>query len=154
MIPAISPIFRQYEVHIGSVTIYPAIWQAIAIVILLFFLVITMAQVRRHFIEWSFHGAALGVLLGFILTLIIEGFFLVAGRTILTETLGWKNPPKPIAAVLGISRERLVDALETTGEISNIKAQEQTASYQSVVDLYSKLTPADSKKVKFAICTP
>ena len=35
---------------------------------------------------------------GMVLTVIIEGFFILSGRTIFTEILGMKNVPKPFGS--------------------------------------------------------
>ena len=70
-----------------------------------------MARMHRLFIHWSFKGAAGGVLMGFVLCLIIEGFFMVSGSTILTSALGWKNAPKPVQVVLDAGREHFTKVL-------------------------------------------
>ena len=76
-----------------------------------FLLLIMMASVRRHFLEWTVKGAGFGIVLGFLLALVVEGLFLVGGRTVLTETLGWKDAPKPVQKVLDASREKFVEVL-------------------------------------------
>lgn len=81
-------------------------WQVLAIVVLLFLLVFMMASVRRHFLEYSIRGAGFGVILGFVLAIVVEGILLVGGRTVLIQTFGWKNPPKPIEKALEAGRER------------------------------------------------
>jgi len=37
---------------------------------------------------------------GFLLALILEGFLLIGGKTILTSVLGLENPPAPISIAL------------------------------------------------------
>jgi hypothetical protein len=91
-------------------------WQVIAIILLIFLLVIVMASVRRHFLEFTVRGAGMGVLLGFLLALVIEGLLLVGGRTILITTLGWKNPPKPIAKGVDAIRGEFMKVLGDTDE--------------------------------------
>ena len=130
-----------------------ALWQVLAIVILLFFLVLTMASVRRHFLEWTVKGAGFGVLLGFVLALIIEGFLLVGGRTALTEVLGWKNAPKPVQVAIDQGRERLINVLGTQTEVPLIHATEYS-SVDEVVQGFQGLSSADSEKAKEFICTP
>src|SRR3972149_8249854 len=92
-------------------------WKAVAIVGLLFLLVLTLAQVRRHFIDWSIKGALFGIFIGFLLALFLEGFLIIGGKTALTEFLGWKNPPKPVADLVDMSREKIVDVMGVTDEI-------------------------------------
>jgi len=87
--------------------ISPTYLQAGIILALVFFLILAIAGMRRHYLNWSFQGATVGILLGFILALILEGFLLVSGGTFLTKTLGWKNAPKPVEGLLNQGRERL-----------------------------------------------
>jgi len=39
--------------------------------------------------------------------LILEGFLLVGGKTVLLDLLGWKNAPKPISIILDSGRNNL-----------------------------------------------
>ena len=103
--------FKTFSFKIGSLTISPNYLEAILIVLLIFFLVFAMARMHRLFIDWSFKGAAMGVLIGFFLTLVIEGFFVVGGSSVLTTVFGWKNPPKPIVNLLDAGRAQFVKVL-------------------------------------------
>lgn len=109
--------FKTFSFKIGSLTISPNYLEAILIVVLIFFLIIAMARMHRLFINWSFKGAGMGVLLGFILCLILEGFFVLGGSTILTSTLGWKNAPKPIQVALDSGREHFSKVLGAQTQI-------------------------------------
>ncbi len=84
---------------------------AVATIVLIFLLILTLAQIRRHYVNWSFKGAALGIFFGFILALILEGFLLIHGRTAITQIFGWKNAPKPINIVLDMGKEKLIQVL-------------------------------------------
>lgn len=86
-------------------------WQAAAIVFLVFLLILTLAQVRRHFIDWSFKGAGFGIFFGFLLAIILEGFLLINGKTALIQFLGWKNAPKPVSVALEAGRTELLKVL-------------------------------------------
>ncbi|MBX4205742.1 hypothetical protein KW795_00940 [Candidatus Microgenomates bacterium] len=103
----ISFISKSFSFKVGNFTISPNYLQAFLVLLLVFMLVFTMARMHHLFIRWSFKGAIVGVLIGFILALIVEGFFLVGGSTVLTATLGWKNAPKPIAKILDDNREKI-----------------------------------------------
>jgi hypothetical protein len=103
----IETVFKTFSFKIGGLTISPNYLQAILILLLIFMLVFTTARMHHLFIKWSFKGAAMGVLVGFVLALVVEGFFLVSGTTVLTATLGWKNAPKPISKILDESRTKL-----------------------------------------------
>ncbi len=97
--------------HVGGLTIAPSIWQAVAIVGLLFVLVLVMAYMSRSFMSWSLSGAGIGLFLGFLLALVLEGFLLIGGKTVITGLLGWKNAPAPVASILESGHTRLLDAL-------------------------------------------
>src|SRR3989344_3611937 len=99
------------DLNFGGISFSPSLLQAGAIVALVFLLLLSVAQLRRHFIDWSVKGALFGIFIGFFLALILEGFLIIGGRTALTELLGWKSPPKPIANVLDAGRAKLVDVL-------------------------------------------
>jgi hypothetical protein len=111
--------FETFSFKIGSLTISPNYMVATLIVFLIFFLILAMARMHRLFINWSFKGAAGGVLIGFLLCLIIEGFFMVSGSTILTSAFGWKNAPKPIQNVLDAGRSHFVKVLGASTEVCN-----------------------------------
>lgn len=112
LLPLVS---KSFDFKIGeNYIISPTYWQAIAIVFLLFVLVLTLAQFRRHMLDWSAKGAIFGVFFGFIFAVILEGFMLISGRSVLTELLGWRNAPKPVQNVLEVGRERLIKVLGTS----------------------------------------
>lgn len=84
---------------------------AVAVIVLVFLLILTLAQVRRHFVNWSLRGGVFGIFFGFLLALILEGFLLIGGRTVITELLGWRNAPKPISIALDAGRGKLIQVL-------------------------------------------
>lgn len=128
-------------------------WRALAIIGLIFLLVLTLAQVRRHFIDWSIKGALFGIFFGFLLALILEGFLIVGGRTALTEFLGWKNAPQPLQVAIDAGRAKLVDVLGITNEIPKSVAREDPTS-EDAVTLLQSLDPTEIMKVKSLICEP
>ncbi len=98
---------RLPQINIGTVRFQPELWQAGAIVFLLFLLVLTVAQMRRHYLNWSVRGATFGIFIGFMLALVLEGFLLLSGRTFLTTILGWKTAPMPIQDALSAGNDKL-----------------------------------------------
>ena len=104
---ALDTAFKTFNFKLGGFTLSPNYLQALLILLLIFLLIFTMARMHHLFIKWSFKGAVMGILIGFILALVVEGFFLVSGSTVLTTVLGWKNAPKPIAEILDDSRTKL-----------------------------------------------
>lgn len=147
------PDFLFKTVHsfqIGQLTFAPNVLTAGAIILLLFFLVLTMAQVRRHFMDWSAKGAFFGIFLGFLLALIIEGFFIVGGRTVLTTTLGWKNAPKPIQIALDQGKDKLREVLGVNSTIPNSSAM----SSEELINFFKGMDAKTLSQLKSAICTP
>jgi hypothetical protein len=140
-----------FEIPLGQYSFRPALWQAIAIVVLLFLLIITLASMRRHFITWSFKGAAFGLFFGFLLALILEGFLIIGGKTAITEMVGWKNAPKPLLVVLEAGRSKLVNVLGIADEIPTSNA-EGADNAGKVIDKFQSLSPADAGKVREMIC--
>ncbi len=102
---------RLPQINIGAVRFQPELWQAGAIIFLLFLLVLTMAQMRRHFLNWSFKGAWFGIFIGFVLALVLEGFLLLSGRTFLTTILGWKTAPTPLQDALTAGNDKLKEVI-------------------------------------------
>lgn len=95
----------------GGLVFSPNYLQAGAIVLCLFLLILTFGMLKHRYNHWTIKGILPGVAFGFFLALFIEAILLVSGRTILTELLGWKDPPKPVSNVLGASRESLQELI-------------------------------------------
>ena len=130
-----SFIGKTFSFNVGQLEIEPTYWQVAAIVFLLFALVWTLARLTHMYVAWSLGKSSVSMLFwGFLLTLILEGFLLIGGRTLLTEVLGWKNAPKPIGTALDIGRERLVDVLGVTEEIPQSMAKENSTSESVILD--------------------
>lgn len=146
-------ILPRFDYQIGKVSFAPSYLQAGAIVFLLFLLVLTFARLRRLYVHWSLKGAFSMIFLGFLLAIVIEGFMIIGGRTMFTEILGWKNPPKPISHALDLGREKLVDVLGITDEIPSSNAQEKV-SKEIIMEAIRNLSPNDSEEVKEVICNP
>lgn len=140
-----------FDFNFGNIQIPIPYWQAIAVVFLVFVLIVLMAKFRRHYVDWSLKGAVFGIFFGFLLALILEGFLVIGGRTALTSIIGWKNPPKAVANVLDMGRNKLVQVLGINTAIPSSFAQE-TVSVQTAIETLQKLNPADSKKVKAIYC--
>ncbi len=147
---AVNPGF---SFKIGKLIFAPTYIHAAAIVFLLFLLVLTLARVRRMYVDWSFKGAVAMLFLGFMLALVLEGFFIIGGRTALTETLGWKSAPKPIQTALDTGRGKLIDVLGVAEEIPLSEAKENT-TLQSVMENYQSLSPEEAASFKQMLCTP
>lgn len=143
---------KSFNFNIGSLNLSPTYISAGAIVFLLFLLVLTLAQVRRHLLNWSVKGGIFGILLGFLLALIFEGFLLVGGKTAITEVLGWKNAPKPIANVLDAGRAKLVKVLGVNSEIP--KSSAKYYSREEVIEGFQSLSPSEARSARDLICKP
>jgi hypothetical protein len=112
-----------------------------------------MANLRRHFLNWSIKGSIFGIFMGFILALILEGFLIIGGRTVLTEIVGWKNAPKPLVNLLDAGRERLVEVLGISDPIPDSFAVKQKDS-QDLLNEFRKLNVTEVQRVKSIICKP
>lgn len=153
MASTIQFLFKTFEINLGKISIPVPYWQAISIVVLLFLLVLTLAHVRKHYIDWSFKGGLAGIFFGFLLALFLEGFLIIGGRTAITSVLGWKNPPAPLAQALDAGRSKLIQVLGIQTQIPSSFAKENT-SVQGTIEIIQSLSPNDLKKVKSILCTP
>lgn len=149
----IGTLQKSFDLHIGGINMPFSYLQAGAIIFLIFFLVLSLAQLRRHYVDMSFKGAVFGIFFGFLLALFLEGFLIIGGRTAITEVLGWKNAPKPLSVALDAGREKLIKVLGITDKIPSSNAQEVT-SVDNAVSVLQSLNPADVKKVKALFCQP
>jgi len=145
---------KNINFKIGNLDISPTYWQAALIFFLIFLLVLTLARVRSLYLNWSLGKSAMAMLFwGFVLTIIFEGFFLIGGRTLFTEILGWKSAPKPISTALDIGRERLINVLGVTEEIPSSYASEEI-DISKLIDEINKLDADELEEVQSAVCAP
>jgi hypothetical protein len=139
---------------IGNLIIDATYWEAAVIVVLLFLLVFTFARMRYLYVHWSMGKHAFAMLFwGIVLTIIIEGFLMLTGRTIFTEILGLKNVPKPFSTFLNIGRNKLVSVLGEESEIPSSYAESKLNSDQ-MYSLYTKMDTTESQKLQNIICQP
>ncbi|MBI3397382.1 hypothetical protein HY045_02810, partial [Candidatus Woesebacteria bacterium] len=108
---SLNLLTKAINLNFGNFEFSPAYWEAGLIIFLVFLLVLSMAQFRRHLLDWSLKGAGFGIAFGFMLALVLEGFLLLSGKTALIEVLGWKNAPKPIVTVLDMGKAQLIKVL-------------------------------------------
>ena len=141
------------DLNLAGFSFSPSLIQAGVVVALVFLLLLSLAQFRRHMFGWGARGAVFGVFIGFFLALIFEGFLIIGGRTALTELLGWKDAPKPVANALDAGRAKLIDVLGIADEIPTSAASVNPTA-DDAVEVLQSLDPAEMKKVKNLICTP
>lgn len=153
MTDALRLLNQKLSFSLGSFRFAPSVFQAAAIIFLLFILILSLAQLRRHFIDWSIKGSIFGIFLGFILALVLEGFLILGGRTVLTEIIGWKNAPKPIVNILDAGRKKLVEVLGISYPIPSSFADAVKSSNEILND-FRKLDVNEAQKVKAIICKP
>lgn len=106
------------NLHIGKLVISSNIWQAAVIIILVFVLILVLAYMSRNFLEWSLSGFGIGLVIGFILAIVLEGFLLIGGKTVITGLLSWKTAPPVVANVLNSGHQRLLDVLNVPASCS------------------------------------
>ena len=147
-------VFKQtIDLNFGNFSFSPSYVQAAGIVFLLFLLVLTFARVRRLYVKWNLSSAGSMIFIGFVLALILEGFLILGGRTMLTEILGWKNAPKPIKNALVAGREKMVEVLGVTEEIPDSYAEGVPDLYDVVTEFQS-LNLEDAEEFRSMICVP
>jgi hypothetical protein len=146
-------LFNTFDLNLGKLSIPVPYWEAAAIILLLFLLVLTIANMRKHYVDWSLKGGVAGVFFGFLLALILEGFLIIGGRTALTGVLGWKNPPAPLAQVLDAGKSQLIKVLGVQTQIPSSYAKENS-TVQGALETIQSLNPKDLKSVKNILCTP
>lgn len=134
----VSSVFSNFSVA-------PTYIQAGAIIVLIFLLVLSLAQFRQHFVKWSMKGGLVGLFFGFLFTILLEGFLLLSGHTFLTSLLGWNNPPKPFSTALDLGKQKLTNVLGVT-------TQNPTAG--DTIILMQSLPPSEISKIKAIICQP
>lgn len=130
---------------VDQFSVAPVYIKAGAIIVLLFLLVISLAQFRHHFVKWSMKGGMIGLFFGFLFTVIIEGFLIINGNTFLTTILGWKNPPKPFKTAIELGKEKLTNVLGSSIEQSTVK---------DPITILQNMNPQEISKIKAIICTP
>jgi len=128
--------------------------QAVAIVFLLFLLILTLGQLRRRFVDWHFQGFLGGIIFGFVIGLILEGFLLISGKTVVTSLLGWKNAPEPITKSLDIGREKLVDVLGAQEESGSECKSSEKVTIGGIMEEYNQLSASEADSLKSIVCTP
>ena len=145
---------KGFQFNLGNLEISTSYVQAGLLIFLLFLLVLSLAQFRRHLLTWSIKGALFGVFFGFLLALIFEGFLIIGGKTAITEIIGWKSAPKPLLNVLEAGRSRLVDVLGvTTAEIPALSAKENPG-VEDALKVIQSLDPQESQILKKSLCEP
>ena len=147
----VSLLFSQFNLNLGKMSFPVSYAQAALIVVLIFILILMMAQFRRHYVNWSLKGAVFGIFFGFLLALVLEGFLIIGGRTALTGVLGWKDAPAPISIALDAGRSKLIQVLGIGDQVPSSFAKEN-ATVTGAVNLLQSLSPTDIKKVKTIFC--
>lgn len=139
-------LLNKFRLEVGGIVFES--WQVLSIIFLLFLLVIAMAMVRRHFLEFTVRGAGVGIVLGFFLAIVLEGLLLMGGKTFLISTLGWENAPKPIQKTIDTARSEFIKVLGSKTDLEN----ECEKTVDSFVENLQKLTPSQAQQVRFQIC--
>jgi len=148
----LNTTFKTFKV--GNLDIAATYWEAGAIILLLFLLVFTLARLRYLYVHWSMGKSAWAMLFwGMVLTIIVEAFLMLSGRTIFTEIMGVKNVPKPFSTVLDIGRNRLTNVLGEKSEIPSSFAESKLNSDQ-MYSLYKNMDSVESQKLQEIICMP
>ncbi len=133
----------------GGLTFRLSYLQALGMAGLIFLLILVMGQLRHRFAHWQMGGVMPGVFFGFAIALVLEGIFIIAGRTIVTELVGWKDAPKPIVNVLDAGRSRLVDVM---GEVDEVPVSSARSPLDKILLDWKNLTPEEQADFRSQIC--
>lgn len=145
-------VVNTFNFKLGSVNFTATYWQAAAVVGLVFLLFLTIARIRYLYVHWSLGKNAIAFLFwGFLLTIIVEAFFIIGGRTLFTEILGWKNPPKAVSTALDFSRDKVISVLGVTEEIPESFA-DSPPEPEDLVELFENMTSEEKEQVQSSIC--
>lgn len=99
--------------HLPAVKIGSNIFQALAVIALVIGLILVAAFLKRTFQKHEAHyGIWSGLVAGFVLALVLEGFLLMNSKSALTSILGTKSMPRPIQNVLDGAHKGLLDILK------------------------------------------
>lgn len=148
----LEKLLHTYDVPLpGGFSFSPNLLQAILMVIMIFLLIYTLGHLRHTYVDWSVKGILPGLTFGFVLAILVEGLFLIGGKTLFTEIIGWKDAPKPISNVLDGSREKIISVLGVQDQIPSSNAK-STPTKNSVVSEYKLLNSQDQESVKQLVC--
>lgn len=131
----------------------PNWFHAGAIVLLLFLMVVLFGRMRHLYVGWSIKGLMPGIMFGFALALILEALFILAGRTVFTELLGWENPPKPIAVALDFGKEKVEKTLGASSSVPTLKASDVNTA-ESVMSVVVSMEEIEKQKLQRLFCKP
>ncbi len=143
---------KPFHYKLGRFDFSPSYTQAILVVLLFFLLLLSLARVRRTFVHWSLGRHSIAIFVwGFIVALIVEGFFILAGRTMFTEVLGLRNIPKPISSFIELGRSR---AYQVLGESMEVKESSAVVNQDTnlLIKSFFLLDESKQKEVKDKIC--
>ncbi len=129
----------------GNIHFAPGVTQAGIIIFLAFLLLIVMARMTRSYLSWYTSGWWIWTGLGFLLAVVIEGFFVISGSTIFTSILGWESAPKPVQSVIDTSRSKLIDVLG---------AEDTKPTSETIISGFYELDQESASKVRTSLCTP
>lgn len=119
----------------GGMAFEPTYLQAGLIVFLIFLLILMLGQLRHRMVNWQLKGLFPGLFLGFGLAIILEGFLIISGHTVVTGLLGWENAPKPISNALDAGKMKLVDVLGVSDVAIDTSKSVENMSYEEIEDL-------------------
>ncbi|MBI4058882.1 hypothetical protein HY404_01425 [Candidatus Microgenomates bacterium] len=131
--------------------IAPQLKQAVLIIGGIFLVALLLGVTRHHMLEWSIKGAGFGILLGVVLTLVVEGFLLVGGRTAVAEVLRNKNTPVAIRSFIQDNMMQLAQAIGSPPQVLNAAT---SATSGEVVENFNNLSVKEQSKARTQICAP
>jgi hypothetical protein len=107
------------RLNLGNISIAPNIWQAAAIIALIFALLLILAYMSRNFLEWSLSGFGIGLVIGFIIAIVLEGFLIIGGKTVIISVLNWKTAPPQVQKIINDGHQKLLETLNVPASCSS-----------------------------------
>lgn len=132
----------------------PSVKQIGIIALGIFFFLLLFGLARHHMLEWSLKGAYFGIFLGIILTLVIEAFLLVGGRTLIVAAVKNEKTPQVVRIFLQKNMMELAESLAGEPKTLGAAGEQKTLSPNEVVNNFSLLSPNDQSRVQQRICAP
>lgn len=117
----------------------------------IFLFLLLMGWARHHQLLWTFKGAHFGVIIGIVLTLVVEALIIIGGKTTFAEII--KNDKIPPAVLEAISKNLEDLNFNLTSEPKALGAASKTSAVDVVGDFH-ELSEQEQSRVEDLICNP
>lgn len=140
------------QLGIATSGVPSGVQQGILIIIGIFFFTLLLGATRHHMLHWSLKGAGFGLVLGIIVTLVLEGVLLVGGKTAIAQAIKNNNTPPDVRIFLQKNLSELAQLIESSP--TTLGASSDGALSGQIAEAYKDLNSKEQKQVRDAVCTP